>query len=117
MTLQDVATPDSCVPIACSLNADAAGARESEWRALLSRTLISTACARRGARVELRALPGVRQELERLVAAERDCCPFMTLSVETADEAILVLTASTSELGAPILAQLFAAEAGRAEHV
>jgi hypothetical protein len=117
MTLQDLATPGSSGPIACSLNADAAGDRETEWRALLSRALISTACARRGTRVKLRALPGVRQELERLVAAERDCCPFMTMSVATTDEAILVLTVTTSELGAPILAQLFADGAGRAEHV
>jgi hypothetical protein len=112
MTLQPVATPRSSVPIACSLNAGAAGARESEWRALLSRALIGSACARGGARVELRALPGVRHELERLVAAERKCCPFMTMSLEATDEAIVVLTVTTPELGATILAQLFAEGAG-----
>ena len=63
-------------------------------------------------RIELRALPGVREELGRLIAAERDCCPFMTMSVEATDQAILVLTVTTSELGAPILAQLFAGVEG-----
>jgi hypothetical protein len=108
MTLRRVTATDAPVPIACSLAASAAQDRESQWRALLSRSLIRRALAPGGMRIDLRALPGVRQELRRLIAAEQDCCPFMTMSVETTDQAILVLTVTTSELGAPILAQLFA---------
>jgi hypothetical protein len=59
-------------------------------------------------RIELRASPGASRELERLIAAERDCCPFITMSVDTTDEAVLVLAVAAPELGAPILEQLFA---------
>jgi hypothetical protein len=62
-------------------------------------------------RVELRALPGVREELHRLIAAERECCPFMPMSVETAGHAVLVVTVTGSELAAPILTQMFAGAA------
>jgi hypothetical protein len=80
------------MPIVCSLAADAAvGDRESQWRELLSRAVIRRTRAPAGVRIELRALPGVRRERERLVAAERDCCPFMTMSFETTDDQVLVL--------------------------
>jgi hypothetical protein len=95
------------MPIACSLRADAAGDRESQWRELLSRAAVRCARASGGARIELRALPGVRRELERLVAAERDCCPFMTMSVETTDDQVLVLAVTAPASAAPIIERLF----------
>jgi hypothetical protein len=112
MTLRRVTATDAPVPIACSLAASAAQDRESQWHALLSRSLIRRVPAPGGMRMDLRALPGVRQELERLIAAERDCCPFMTMSVETTDQAVVVLTVTTSELGALILVQLFSGVEG-----
>jgi hypothetical protein len=112
MTLRRVTATDAPVPIACSLAASAAHDRERQWHALLSRSLIRRELAPGGMRMDLRALPGVRQELGRLVAAERDCCPFMTMSVETTDQAVIVLTVTTSELGAPILVQLFSGVEG-----
>jgi hypothetical protein len=112
MTLPGVPAPNSSVPIACSLTAGAVGTRESEWRALLSRALISRAPVPGGVRIELRALPGVRRELERLITAERKCCPLMTMSVEPADEAVLVLAVTAPELAAPIIEQVFAGGEG-----
>jgi hypothetical protein len=50
----------------------------------------------------------LRRELGRLIAAERDCCPFITMSVEATDQAVLVLAVTTSEAASPIIAQLFA---------
>jgi hypothetical protein len=108
MTLRRVTSADEPVPIACSLATSAAQDREGEWRALLSRSLFKRAHTPGRVRMELREFPGARAELERLIAAERECCPFMTMSVEATDETILVLTVTTSALGAPILAQLFA---------
>jgi hypothetical protein len=108
MTLPDLTATNSSVPIACSLTAGAAGDRETEWRELLSRALISRAPASGGVRIELRALPGVRRELERLIAAERECCPFLTMSLDTTGPAVLVLAVAAPELAGPILEQLFA---------
>lgn len=95
------------MPIACSLTAGAVRHREREWNNLLSRALISRTPAVGGVRLELQALPGVRVELDRLIAAETECCSFMTMSVETT-AASLALTVTGPALAAPILEQLFA---------
>jgi len=95
-------------PIACSLTAGAEGDRKADWHALLSRALISRTSIQDGVRVELQNLSGVRRELERLVAAERECCPFMTMSVDMADRELLLLTVTAPELAAPILEQMLA---------
>ena len=94
------------MPIACSLTAGAARDREREWRELLSRSLIARTTVAHGVRVELQALPGVRGELERLIAAETACCPFMEMSIETT-RASLALTVTAPPLAAPIVEQLF----------
>ena len=102
---------DSSVPIACSLTPGAFGDREREWRELLSRALVSRTPAIGGVRAELKALPGVRGELDRLIAAETECCPFLTMSVETT-AAGLALTVTAPELAAPIVEELFAGDRG-----
>jgi MerR family transcriptional regulator, copper efflux regulator len=99
------------VPIACSLTAGASADRERAWKELLSRALISRTPAVGGVRVELQALPGMRGELDRLIAAETECCPFLTMSVETT-AARLALTVTAPPLAAAILEQLFAGELG-----
>lgn len=101
------ATPSSR-PIACSLTVDAAGDRQTDWDALLSRALIRRTSIRDGVQVELQNTPGVHEELERLVAAERECCAFMTISVDTTDRELLVLTVTAPELPASILEQMLA---------
>jgi hypothetical protein len=63
---------------------------------------------RDGVRLELQNSPGVRRELERLVAAEQECCPFLTMSVETTDRELLALGVTAPELAAPILEQMLA---------
>ena len=103
---------DPSMSIACSVRADAAADREAQWRELLSRAVIRRAPAPGGVRIELRALPGVRRELDRLVAGERDCCPFMTMSVETTKDHVLVLTVTAPELAAGIVERLFEGDPG-----
>ena len=108
MTLQGMTAKPSSLPIACSLTTDAAGDRLADWHALLSRALISRTSIRDGVRIELQNLSGVRRELELLVAAERECCPFMTISVDTTGRELLVLAVTAPELPAPILDQMLA---------
>jgi hypothetical protein len=49
---------------------------------------------------------GVAAELDRLVAAERACCPFMSLDVERLDE-VLTLTVRAPAEAQSLLAELF----------
>ncbi len=99
------------VSIACSLGAEGAAERRREWRALLDRVLVARTSVAGGVRIELQALPGVRQQVERLVLAERACCPFMAIDV-LVTEALLVLTATAPAAGVVIVEELFA---GRVE--
>ena len=94
--------------IACSLTAAAAAQSGRDWAALLSRA--TTSGTRDGVRIELENLPGVRGELERLVALERDCCPFMAMDIRTHDAA-LVLTVTAPAAAAAILDEVFGANA------
>jgi hypothetical protein len=103
---------DASLAIACSLRGDAARGRESQWHELLARAAVRHARAPGRVRIELRALPGVRRELERLVAAERDCCSFMTMSVETTDDQVLVLAVTAPASAAAILKRLFEDDCG-----
>jgi hypothetical protein len=41
-----------------------------------------------------------------LVAAERECCPFMEMSIDTNDRGAVVLAVTAPELAAPIVEQL-----------
>jgi len=61
--------------------------------------------------MELAALPGVRQELEGLIQAERACCPFLSIDVVPSD-AVLVLVVTAPATGAAIVAELFGGDNG-----
>jgi hypothetical protein len=106
-----VNTTDSSMPVACSLTAGAARDREREWDDLLSRALICRIPVLGGVRVELQALPVVPAQLDRLIAAETGCCPFLTMSVETTATS-LALTVTAPPLATPIVEQLFGGERG-----
>ena len=98
--------------IACSLDAAGAVERRREWHLLLERALVSRTPIAGGVRIELAALPGVRQELAHLVRAERDCCSFLSIDVVPADP-IIVLVATAPAGGAAIVAELFSGHNGR----
>jgi hypothetical protein len=101
------------VPIACSLTAAANATRKSEWTALLDGALIGRRRVRGGVRVDVKDLPGVGVELERLVAEERACCPFLTLGIEKA-EAAVALTVTAPPSAAALLGELFTQARGDA---
>jgi MerR family transcriptional regulator, copper efflux regulator len=95
-------------PIACSLSSGEARERAREWAALLDRAQAVQQPVAGGVRIELRQRDRVAAELERLVAAERACCPFLTMRVETADE-LLALTVTAPAEAEPLIADLFGA--------
>ena len=89
------------LPIACSLDADALAVRRDEMRAV----------ALAGARVQLRFDAGERGALERIVAAESECCPFLTMRLADEDDA-LVLTVDAPKGAEAVLAGMVEAFAG-----
>lgn len=79
-------------PIACTLDAGASGERAQEWRELLADAQLSACNTTTGMRLTFRSDAYVRRELERLVAAEAACCPFLGLRVEqTATSLVLIV--------------------------
>lgn len=84
--------PASAVPIACTLASDELGARLAEWR-----TLAGTAVGRQ------RLAGGVQLEFPRtvdlaavatLIAAEQECCRFLTFTMTVADDHVLLTIAA-----------------------
>jgi hypothetical protein len=93
-------------PIACSLSAGEAHARARECAALLDRADAVRTPVAGGLRITLRQHDGVAAELDRLVAAERACCPFLTMRVETADEVLALAVTGPAE-AEPLIADVF----------
>jgi len=91
---------------ACSLSAADGANRAARWRALIDAELLSRTTTAVGERLAFRANAAVAVELDALVAAERDCCPFLTLRVERADRA-LVLDVSGPADAMPIVEAMF----------
>jgi len=80
------------IPIACRLDPDGLADRRREWESLRS----SRTGERRTATTlttTWRPDDGVRGEVERLVAAERECCPFLRLELTIRDESVTLVTA------------------------
>jgi hypothetical protein len=92
------------LPIACSLDAAGLRAREAEF-AGLGRSLISVSRGE-GARVLIRfkADETTRATLDRLVAAEAECCPFLEMTVR--EGGALELTIDAPDDAAPVTAEL-----------
>ena len=58
-----------------------------------------------GVRIELRDSDGVRDALARLAELERECCPFLELTVEPLD-GLIALTVTAPPDAQPIVAEL-----------
>ncbi len=99
-------------PLACTLGPEDGPARMRRWQALAKKG--DPSARRSGHRLEARYQPerGVRDELEALAAAERQCCAFVAWDVsQERDYAVLYVTADPGAPGdlTPIAA-LFGAD-------
>lgn len=98
------------LPIACSLSAPQLPQRLAEMAALGRDALVERRLDRTRVRLWFAGGAEVADRVTRLVAAERECCAFLTLSItETAGE--IVLTA-TAPLGAEAVLAEWAAAFG-----
>jgi hypothetical protein len=97
------------VPVlACTLSAPAAAERAGRWDAFLHENLLRRSATPRGVRLELRPRPAVAAELDALVAAERECCAFLTMRVRRAGDR-LVLEVDAPAEAREIVAAMFGA--------
>jgi len=71
--------------IACSLSAAQLSERGDELGELAGRALAGREREDGRVRLRFRAEPGVAEQVEDLARRERECCPFLDLSVERED--------------------------------
>jgi hypothetical protein len=98
--------PDSRseLPIACTLDAGGFEGRQAEWAAL-GRSLLSVERPERGpVLIGFRADAQTKAELDRLVAAEAECCPFLELAVVTGESLELMIDGPAD--AGPVIDQL-----------
>jgi hypothetical protein len=94
-------TDSTSAPVlACSLTGTAAAERAQRWRSLLDGDLLDTRPIAGGRRLAFRAGPGVAAELDELLAAERECCPFLTLTVARNGERVVLDVVAPPEAAA-----------------
>lgn len=94
---------DETAPVACTLTTKQLAARRLDW-ADLHRHAVSVVAVPRGAAV---MLPGsLAPDVARLVAAERRCCAFLTITTERIDGLVRLEITSENPDGRPIAAAL-----------
>jgi hypothetical protein len=79
------------IPIACTLDAGALADRRGEWAAL-RRFRSSQVRTDATLTTTWRRDRGVQEEIERLVAAERECCRFLGLALTIRDDSMTLVT-------------------------
>jgi MerR family copper efflux transcriptional regulator len=92
--------PTRAPVLACSLSAAEGAKRAVRWRALLNTHLLSSTATTFGQRLAFPSDPEVSGELDALVAAERECCPFLDLTVERFDHALILDVSAPPEASA-----------------
>lgn len=101
------------LPIACTLSAEELPDRLRAISALGRQALLDVDVARARARLRFAADRGVRERVERIVAAESRCCAFLTMSVEADPQAgAVVLTIAAPEGAELVVAELVQAFTG-----
>jgi hypothetical protein len=100
------------LPVACSLSATELPARLAEIADLGHTALLNARTEGGQAILRFEAAPGVRERVEKIVAAESECCAFLTMRVSDApDEIVLSITAP--EGAEPVLDDLVNAFRGQ----
>jgi hypothetical protein len=93
------------LPIACSLNATELPARLAEMAALGRDALLDARTGQTRAELRFAAGAGVCERVEAIVAAESQCCAFLTMAV-TAESDTVLLTIDAPEGADVVLAEL-----------
>jgi hypothetical protein len=92
---------DRAVPIACSLSSEEARDRVARWNNLVLEAKTAARSKAGLVQAEFRNEAAVRKELELLVAAERECCPFLQFDLSETETAVALtltsLNASANE--------------------
>ena len=94
-------------PIACSLTGAEYRKRVADTGQVARDALRERRPIDGGTRLSFEETADVRERLEAFVAAESECCPFLTMHLHAADGR-LVLEVTGPELAAPIVEELFA---------
>ena len=77
-------------PIACTLTSDDLAKQRDSWHELASTSFVARDETHDGLRLVFRRDPGVAEQLERLLAVERDCCAWADWRLETAESGVVV---------------------------
>jgi hypothetical protein len=94
------------LPIACTLTG-ASLAERGAWLRRLGRAALIDG-ARRGDRLELRFRPEAADDLQELVRAERECCPFLSFEIDRRKGELRLRVTGPAGAG-PVLDDLFTA--------
>lgn len=95
--------------VACSLGATELVDRQQEWRSVLEDNTLESLKTKSGAKLRLRFTPATLDAVEKLVEAEKDCCPWINWSIVTSDNVISLEASAETEEGALTLAGMFRA--------
>lgn len=96
------------LPIACSLNATELPVRLAEMAALGRDALIGTRTEPTRAELRFAAGADVRRRVEAIVAAESECCAFLTMRVDDEPD-VVVLSIEAPEGAEVVLEEMVAA--------
>ncbi len=102
------------IPIACTLDAAWMRQRGEDIRTLGRAALTTVERGERHVILRFRPDPGIGEQVERLVAAETECCAFLRFTIAHERDATVVTIVSPPD-GAPVmheLADLFSAHTG-----
>jgi hypothetical protein len=101
----------SDLPIACSLAADELHKRLAEMADIGASDLVTSHASGRQALLRFRKRSGTRERLAAIVAAESECCAFLSMDLrDTGDEIDLTVTVPAG--AEPVLEDIVAAFAG-----
>lgn len=94
-------------PLACSLSAGELESRLAEIEGIGADSLLSHRQEGAAHVLRFRGDSGTRQRLEAVLAAERQCCPFLELNLAHEGEHLVLSIAAPAE-AAPVAAELAA---------
>jgi hypothetical protein len=96
------------LPIACSLKATQLSERLAEMSALGDAALVDARTKPLHAELRFAAGDGIRERVEAILAAESQCCSFLSMGVSE-EPGLVVLTVDAPEGAELVLAELVAA--------